>query len=112
MIACPLPSIVKLPFGELFAIAGRALPNVIVPLTLKLMVVATVGEPFAVVIAARRLPAPVSLVLVTVIAALAIPVSPATEKLAQWPPTQSVESNLPSGPLPPAELAVAANFSC
>ena len=87
-------------------------PNVIVPLTLKLMVVATVGEPFAVVIAARRLPAPVSLVLVTVIAALAIPVSPATEKLAQWPPTQSVESNLPSGPFPPTELAVAANFSC
>jgi len=64
-MVCPVPSIVRLP-GEVFAIAGRALASVTVPLTLKLMVVATVGEPFADVIAARRLPVPVSVVLVTV----------------------------------------------
>jgi len=85
---------------------------VIVPLTLKLMVVATVGEPFAVVIAARRLPAPVSLVLVTVIAALAIPGITSNRKASAVAANAKRRSNLPSGPLPPAELAVAANFSC
>ena len=54
---CPLPSMVKL-----IAMAGRALPSVIVPLTLKLMV--SPGK--AARISSRRLPAPVSLVLVTV----------------------------------------------
>jgi hypothetical protein len=65
VIDCPLPSIVKLP-GEVFAIAGRLLPSVIVPLTLKFIVLGTVGAAFADVIAARRLPAPVSAVVLTV----------------------------------------------
>ena len=62
-MVCPLPSIVKLP-GEVFAIAGRVLPSVIAPLTLKFMVsvpvpAAQLVEPdwfwlLALAIAARR----------------------------------------------------------
>ncbi len=61
VMACPLPSIVKLP-GEVFAIGGSVLLNVIVPLTLKLIVSLPVpaAHPFtavsvlAAVIASRR----------------------------------------------------------
>jgi hypothetical protein len=69
----PLPSIVKLP-GEVFTIAGSALSSVIVPLTVKLIVLGTVGAAFALLIASRKLPVPLSRMLVTVkVPARAIP---------------------------------------
>jgi hypothetical protein len=73
VMVCPVPSIVKLP-DEVFATAGRVLPSVIVPLTLKLMVsvpVPTMQSPpvvsvpglLALLIASRRVQNPLPEVL-------------------------------------------------
>jgi len=96
----------------MFAIAGRLVSSVIVPLTVKLMVVATVGEPFANVIAARRLPGPVSLVLVTVIAALATADITSKRKDSALAANAKRRIKLAIESPPPPNWAVAANFSC
>jgi hypothetical protein len=83
---------------------------VIVPLTLKLMVVATVGEPFAVVIAARRLPAPVSLVLVTVIAALASAGITSNRKASAVAANAKRRVKLAIGSLPPHRIGGGGKF--